>query len=324
MAVTRESPWFRRRIIVVVATDDTAPRARCISSLCVRPDTCISTGVLFNQPAGRELIKAHQIVLLPSAPPFDVDSGFGGIALYSRAALAGCRYAAPHDDCEHIALHACVRARHGARVLVAPRLLVQYDLPCDPGPGVDPKTCYDDPAIAREIAAHAVRRGNMREMAAHDARRANTSGAVVEGSAISDPARVGLSAIADPAAARRANTSDTVFDRLGLGGDGRRRRDVGAPPELPDEGTHPATHAGAGATDPAAIAYIASLERKVRMLEAQLARCGSEEQPRRRTLVSIAARRGREGLESDGFSAGDDERGGGEYDGGDGVAGRTV
>ena len=37
-------------------------------------------------------------------------------------------------------------------------MLVEYDLPCDPGPFVDPKTCHEDPRIAREIADHRARR----------------------------------------------------------------------------------------------------------------------------------------------------------------------
>ena len=42
------------------------------------------------------------------------------------------------------------------------RMLVEYDLPCDPGPFVDPKTCFEDPRIAREIADHRARRAALR------------------------------------------------------------------------------------------------------------------------------------------------------------------
>ena len=77
---------------------------------------------------------------------------------YNRALIRACRYSAPHEDCEHVAFHRCVREQHNATIFVAPRMLVEYDLPCDPGPFVDPKTCHEDPRIAREIADHRARR----------------------------------------------------------------------------------------------------------------------------------------------------------------------
>ena len=47
-----------------------------------------------------------------SAPPFGVDSAFGGLALYKLSAVLGCRYdSGPHDDCEHVAFHRSEAAR---------------------------------------------------------------------------------------------------------------------------------------------------------------------------------------------------------------------
>ena len=47
-------------------------------------------------------------------------SAFNGIGVYDRAAVGNCTYAA-NGDCEHVSLHACMRA-HGGRLAVYPRV----------------------------------------------------------------------------------------------------------------------------------------------------------------------------------------------------------
>jgi hypothetical protein len=62
---------------------------------------------------------------IPShAAPINVKSAFGGLAIYRTALTAGCSYEQDGADCEHVTLHACMRWRHGARVVLFPSLLV--------------------------------------------------------------------------------------------------------------------------------------------------------------------------------------------------------
>ena len=62
---------------------------------------------------------------IPSdAPPIEVHSAFGGLAIYRAARTAGCGYAQDGADCEHVTLHACMRRRNGAKVKLFPSLLV--------------------------------------------------------------------------------------------------------------------------------------------------------------------------------------------------------
>ncbi|CAE7808005.1 SEC [Symbiodinium necroappetens] len=56
-----------------------------------------------------------------------VDSCFGGLALYHEDLLhkfGSCRYDEGLDDCEHVALHSCMRSR-GAIIVLYPRLAAQ-------------------------------------------------------------------------------------------------------------------------------------------------------------------------------------------------------
>jgi len=55
--------------------------------------------------------------------PIEVDSAFGGCAVYDAAAISGLRYDASGEDCEHVSLHMAIRAR-GGRVLVDPSFVL--------------------------------------------------------------------------------------------------------------------------------------------------------------------------------------------------------
>ncbi len=56
----------------------------------------------------------------------EVDSAFGGLAIYRKAILAGASYRGTDDAgasvCEHVALHASIRQRHG-RIFINPALI---------------------------------------------------------------------------------------------------------------------------------------------------------------------------------------------------------
>jgi hypothetical protein len=56
----------------------------------------------------------------------EVDSAFGGLAIYRKAILAGASYrgtdAAGASVCEHVALHAAIRGQHG-RIFINPALI---------------------------------------------------------------------------------------------------------------------------------------------------------------------------------------------------------
>jgi hypothetical protein len=62
----------------------------------------------------------------PRRPPIEVDSAFGGLAVYRRDALLGARYvgldAQGQETCEHVQLHAQMRA-HGWRIFINPALI---------------------------------------------------------------------------------------------------------------------------------------------------------------------------------------------------------
>ena len=66
------------------------------------------------------------LVLSPAAPPFAVTRAFGGVGVYRRAAVEGCRYeCSAAGRCEHDALNACLRGR-GRRLVVHPGFVVHW------------------------------------------------------------------------------------------------------------------------------------------------------------------------------------------------------
>lgn len=74
----------------------------------------------------REAVDSRMITISPQADWIEVDSAFGGMAVYRREALRGLRYqgldAAGHETCEHVALHAQMRAR-GSRLFINPQFI---------------------------------------------------------------------------------------------------------------------------------------------------------------------------------------------------------
>lgn len=71
-------------------------------------------------------VHSRMIRLQASSPWIEVDSAFGGLALYRRSALTGARYAGRDETgeeiCEHVMLHRHLRAR-GRRIFINPALI---------------------------------------------------------------------------------------------------------------------------------------------------------------------------------------------------------
>jgi len=69
---------------------------------------------------------ARMLHIAPGRAPIEVDSAFGGLALYRRDALSAGRYAGldaqGREVCEHVALHAALRAA-GHRLYIVPALI---------------------------------------------------------------------------------------------------------------------------------------------------------------------------------------------------------
>lgn len=78
------------------------------------------------ETALRIAIHSKMIRIPTSREWIDVDSAFGGLAIYRRAILTGASYrgtdAAGASVCEHVALHAAIRERHG-RIFINPALI---------------------------------------------------------------------------------------------------------------------------------------------------------------------------------------------------------
>ncbi len=71
-------------------------------------------------------VYARMITLAPAGPWIEVDSAFGGLAIYRRHAFDKVDYTGltpqGQEVCEHVALHAAMRTR-GCRIFINPRLI---------------------------------------------------------------------------------------------------------------------------------------------------------------------------------------------------------
>ncbi len=82
---------------------------------------------LLGEPEATNLALFSRQVHIPADRPWiEVDSAFGGLAVYRRDALLGLRYVGLDGQgaeiCEHVSLHAQMRAR-GARLYINPALI---------------------------------------------------------------------------------------------------------------------------------------------------------------------------------------------------------
>jgi hypothetical protein len=78
------------------------------------------------EDAGRAGLYSRMITIPRDSPWIEVESAFGGLAVYRRAALAGLQYVGldinGDEVCEHVALHRQMVAR-GAKLFINPRLI---------------------------------------------------------------------------------------------------------------------------------------------------------------------------------------------------------
>lgn len=95
------------------------------------PDDCWQR--VWNRPAGmsrdeaeRRFVHSRMVVIPPDSDRIEVDSAFGGLAIYEMEWLDGCSYDGLASDgsqvCEHVAFNACIRAK-GGRLFVEPGLI---------------------------------------------------------------------------------------------------------------------------------------------------------------------------------------------------------
>ncbi len=95
------------------------------------PDDCWQAAArlepVFGRRAARRFaVRARQMRLPPGAAPVEVESAFGGLAVYRRAAFLEGRYrgldAEGREICEHVPFHADLRAA-GRRIFIVPAML---------------------------------------------------------------------------------------------------------------------------------------------------------------------------------------------------------
>jgi hypothetical protein len=72
-----------------------------------------------------EIVPKIQCVHPITSPLVAVDSAFGGIAIYKREKLKGCRYHSIMGDCEHIEFHKCLK-QNGGKMFMNPGQFVKY------------------------------------------------------------------------------------------------------------------------------------------------------------------------------------------------------
>jgi len=73
-----------------------------------------------------EHISAIQKIYAPESDLVPVYSCFGGMAIYKRQLFEGCSYDSIEHDCEHVALHECMRNKHRAKIFMNPAQMIRY------------------------------------------------------------------------------------------------------------------------------------------------------------------------------------------------------
>lgn len=68
---------------------------------------------------------AYQRIYRPGTPLVSVFSAFGGLCIYRKEILDGISYDEKSEDCEHVSLHAAIRAR-GGKIFMNPDMVIMY------------------------------------------------------------------------------------------------------------------------------------------------------------------------------------------------------
>ncbi|MEH2383915.1 MAG: hypothetical protein V7K27_34345 [Nostoc sp.] len=79
-------------------------------------------------PSEKLFIKRRQIFIPKETPPIEVESAFGGFALYKINSILGCRYSGGNDNnevCEHVEFHRQIR-KNGGKIYINPQLINSY------------------------------------------------------------------------------------------------------------------------------------------------------------------------------------------------------
>ena len=70
-------------------------------------------------------VRRFKTVFDPEGPPQIVQSAFGGMAIYRRRDIRGCRYDCGPGVCEHKCFHRCIAQRRGT-LLMHPRFVIEW------------------------------------------------------------------------------------------------------------------------------------------------------------------------------------------------------
>lgn len=76
-----------------------------------------------NSSLQQNIVPYKRHVLHPQLAPFEVQSAFGGLAIYRMRDIAGCRYGT--KKCEHWGFHDCLQEK-GKKVFVHPALIIEW------------------------------------------------------------------------------------------------------------------------------------------------------------------------------------------------------
>ncbi|MDF2965564.1 MAG: hypothetical protein K0Q51_952 [Rickettsiaceae bacterium] len=74
----------------------------------------------------KEIVPKGQKVYDINLGLIPVESCFGGLAIYKRQFIKGCRYDSINRDCEHINFHQCLRDQNGGRMFMNPAQVIRY------------------------------------------------------------------------------------------------------------------------------------------------------------------------------------------------------
>ncbi len=61
-----------------------------------------------------------------SSPLVEVNSCFGGLALYKIKSINNCLYDSIDNDCEHVSFHDCLKKQYKARIFMNPAMIIKY------------------------------------------------------------------------------------------------------------------------------------------------------------------------------------------------------
>lgn len=105
--------------------------------ICDKGDE-LSHGVLYDLLAFRyDWRKSSRLYWLKIVPqiqkiyPIDnnlveVNSCFGGLAIYKKNILANCFYDSLSNDCEHVGFHRCLKEKNHAKIFLNPNMVIRY------------------------------------------------------------------------------------------------------------------------------------------------------------------------------------------------------